>query len=131
MDNISVFLAELQPAAIIVAIIAAISLVASRTYPAVGPWAALLGLVGVAGYVGSQVNDVENRPEWLLFVALGGAVLALIAGLRLLGAIRANTANDHTVGYVFPTLIAVAGLWMSVALIRFEDMEQVAALLVP
>ena len=127
MDNVSAFLTELQPAAVIVVIIAALSLVASRTIPGVGPWAALLGLVGVAGYVGNQVNNVENRPEWLLFVALGGAVLAVIAGIRLLGAIRANTANDHTVGYVFPTLVAVIGLWMTVALIRFEDMGLSAA----
>ncbi len=131
MDNISAFLAELQPAAVIVAVIAAISLLASRTYPKIGPWTALLGLLGVAGYVGNQVSGVEQRPEWLLFVALGGAVLALIAGLRLLGAIRAGTANDHTVGYVFPTLVAVAGLWMSVALIRFEDMAPAAALITP
>ena len=130
MDNVSAFLAELQPAGVIAVIIAVISLVASRTYPGGGPWAALLGLCGVAGYVGHQVSEVVDRPQWLLFVALGGAVLAVIAGIRLFGAIRANTANDYTVGYVLPTLVAVIGLWMSVALIRFEDMSAVTSYLV-
>ncbi len=129
MDNVSSFLAELQPAAVIAVVVAVVSLIASRTYPSLGPWAALLSIVGVAAYVGTQINDVQNRPQLLLFVALGGAVLAVVAGIRLLEAIRANSAHDHTVGYVFHTLVAIAGLWMSVALIRFEDMAAVAAIL--
>jgi len=120
MDDITAFLTELKPAGLIVAALLVIALVSSRFMPEIGPWVSLAALAGTAVYVATRVADVQTRPQWLLPVAIGGAILAILAGVRLIGAIRSRSHSDNTVGYLFPTAVAILGLWMSVALIRFE-----------
>ncbi len=130
MDSITPFLTELKPAALIVAVLLAVALVSSRFVPEAGPWVSLAALLGTGVYVAQHVRGVEERPQWLLPVAIGGAVLAALAIARVVGTIRARSHSDNTIGYLFPTAVAVLGMWMSVALINFERLpEETAALL--
>lgn len=128
-QSVATFLTELKPAALIVAALLAVALVSSRFMPEIGPWISLAAVAGTAIYVGNQVTGVTDRPQWLLPVAGAGAILAVLAGVRLLGAIKARSNNDNTIGYLFPTAMAVVGMWMSVALIRYENVGETAQVL--
>jgi F0F1-type ATP synthase membrane subunit c/vacuolar-type H+-ATPase subunit K len=120
VDDVVVVLKDLQPAAIIVAAVAIVALVSRMLNPRIGPWAGLLTIAGVTVYVGNRVRDVDPRPAWLLPLALAGLLVAVMAGYRLWKAIHATSNNDHTIGYVFPTAVAVVSLWLSIALIEFD-----------
>ena len=127
MDDVIIVVKDLQPAALIVVAVAVVALVANMVLPRIGPWAALLALGGVTAYVGNRVVDVTPRPAWLLPLAVAGLVMAVIAGFRTWTAIHATANNDRTIGYVFPTAIAVVALWLSIALIEFDASQVVSA----
>ena len=76
-------------------------------------------------YAGNRVVNVADRPAWLLPLALAGAVAGVLAAARLVRAIKARSQNDMTVGYVFPTALAIVAMWLSIALINFESTHQV------
>ncbi len=120
MNDVITVLKDLQPAALIVVIVALSSIISGMSVPQVGPWLSLAALVGVTAYVGHRVLSVESRPAWLLPLALAGLVAALGAGFRVWNAAHARSNNDRTVAYVFPTALAIFALWLSVALIEFE-----------
>lgn len=124
MDTLLTILKDFQPAGMVIIAIAVMSMVANHTRPDVGPWAALIAVAGVAMFVGNRVMEVQTRPGWLLPLALSGLVVALAAGYRLFRAIQAHNYNDHTVGYVFPTSLAIASMWLSIALINFQTTHE-------
>ncbi len=126
MDDVVLVLKDLQPAAVIIVALAVAALVCRAVDPRIGPWLGFLGLAGVTAHVGNRVQGVDPRPEWLLPLALAGLLLAIVAGYRLWKAIHATANHDYTIGYVFPTAIAVLGMWLSIALIEF-DATQVAS----
>lgn len=120
VDDVILVLKDLQPAAFIVAAVAIVALVSKMLNPRIGPWVALGAIAGVIVYVGNRVREVDPRPDWLLPLALAGLLMAVMAGYRLWKAIHAASNNDHTIGYVFPTGIAVVSMWLSIALIEFD-----------
>lgn len=128
MDEVVLVVKDLQPAAFIVAAVAIVALASRMLNPRIGPWAALLAIAGVLVYVGNRVLNVDPRPAWLLPLALAGLLMAVMAGYRLWKAIHATSNNDHTIGYVFPTAIAVVALWLSIALIEFDAAELAASI---
>lgn len=130
MDDVILVVKDLQPAAIIVAAVALVAILSNMLLPLIGPWASMLAVGGVTVYVGNRVLAVDPRPAWLLPLAVAGVALAVAAGYRLWKAIHATANNDKTVGYVFPTALAICGLWLSIALIEF-DASSVAAVIAP
>jgi len=120
MDDVITVLKDLQPAAIIVVVVAAIAVISGMSMPRLGPWVSLGALVAVTGYVVHRVLDVQDRPAWLLPLLCAGLVAAAGAGYRVWRAAHARSNNDHTVAYVFPTALAIFALWLSVALIEFD-----------
>lgn len=120
MDTLVTILKDFQPAGVVIVAVALAAIVSNMTMPQIGPWVSFLAIGGVAVYVGNRVMDVDPRPAWLLPLALGGAVAAVGAVSRLLTAMTARSNNDNTVGYVFPTALAIAALWLSIALINFQ-----------
>lgn len=128
VDDVIFVLKDLQPAAIIVAAVAIVALVSKMFSPRIGPWVGLVTIAGVIAYVGNRVRNVDPRPDWLLPLALAGLLMAVMAGYRLWKAIHAASNNDHTIGYVFPTGIAVVSMWLSIALIEFDAAELAASI---
>ena len=63
----------------------------------------------------------------LAVLALAGGLMAVMAGYRVWKAIHATANNDKTIGYVFPTALAVVALWLSIALIEFDASKVTAA----
>lgn len=124
MDTLITILKDFQPAGVVIVLVALAAIVSNMSVPAVGPWVSLLSIAGVAVYVGNRVTQVDPRPSWLLPLACGGALAAVAAGSRLLQAISARSNNDNTVGYVFPTALAIAALWLSIALINFQHTHE-------
>jgi hypothetical protein len=120
MDDVILVVKDLQPAAFIVVAVALVAIISNMVLPQVGPWVSMLTLAAVTVYVGNRVLGVESRPGWLLPLALAGAAMAAMALYRLWRAINATSNNDQTIGYVFPTALAVAALWLSIALIEFD-----------
>jgi len=127
MDDVITVLKDLQPAAIIVVLVALIAIISGMSIPRVGPWAALVALGGVTAYVLHRVLDVNERPTWLLPLMCVGLVAAAGAGYRVWHAAHARSNNDRTVAYVFPTALAIFALWLSIALIEFEASGLTAA----
>lgn len=113
-------LRDLQPAAFIVGGVILIAIISNALDPRIGPWISLLALAGVTVYVGNRVLGVTERPAWLLPLAIAGVLTAVAAGYRLWHAIHARSNHDNTVGYVFPTALAIVALWLSIALIESE-----------
>lgn len=128
MDDVLLVLKDLQPAAFIVVGVALVGLISNMILPMIGPWASLLTVAGVTVYVGNKVLAVDPRPAWLLPLALAGLGMAVMAGYRVWKAIHATANNDKTIGYVFPTALAVVALWLSIALIEFDASKVVAAI---
>lgn len=126
MDDVIFVLKDLQPAAFIIAAVAAIAVVSHRLSPMVGPWASLLAVGGVTAYVGNRVIAVDPRPAWLIPLAGAGLLMAATAGYRLFKAIRATSNSDKTIGYVFPAALAIGALWLAIALIEFDASQVVA-----
>jgi len=124
VDTLLTILKDFQPAGLVIILVAVASIVSNRLAPQAGPWAALVAIGGVAAYVGNHVMDMTSRPAWLLPLAAVGAIVALGSGLRLFRAIQAHAYNDHTVGYVFTTALAIASMWLSIALINFQHTHQ-------
>jgi hypothetical protein len=124
VDTLLTILMDFQPAGIVIILVAVASIVSNRLLPQAGPWAALVAIGGVAAFVGNRIMDMETHPAWLLPLAAVGAIIALGAGLRLVRAIQAQAYNDHTVGYVFTTALAIAAMWLSIALINFQATNQ-------
>jgi hypothetical protein len=56
--------------------------------------------------------------------------LAGLAGYRLWKAIHATANSDKTIGYIFPTALAICALWLSIALIEFNA-SQITAIVAP
>jgi F0F1-type ATP synthase membrane subunit c/vacuolar-type H+-ATPase subunit K len=127
MDDVVTVLKDLQPAAIVVAVVALIAILSSRVEPRIGPWVSLATLGTVTAYVGNRVLGVEDPPTWLIPLAAAGLLAALAAGYRLWRAAQAVSNNDRTVGYVFPTAVAIVALWLSIALIEFDATRIAAA----
>mgnify|MGYP003398200627 CR=1 FL=1 len=128
MDDVILVLKDLQPAAFIVVAVALVGLISNMILPMIGPWASLLTVAGVTVYVGNKVLAVDPRPAWLLPLALAGLAMAVMAGYRVWKSIHATANNDKTIGYVFPTALAVVALWLSIALIEFDASKVVAAI---
>lgn len=134
MDTLITILKDFQPAGVVIVLVAIAAIVSNMTMPEIGPWVSLLSLAGVSIYVGNRVLGVETRPSWLLPLALGGLVACVFAGTRLVSALQARSYNDNTVGYVFPTALAIGAMWLSIALIQFQathDAITATALLAP
>ncbi len=130
MNDVIVVVKDLQPAALIVVAVALIAMLSNMLLPLIGPWASMLAVAGVTVYVGNRVLAVESRPAWLLPLALAGVALAAMAGYRLWKAIHATANNDQTIGYIFPTALAICALWLSIALIEFNA-SPIAAIVAP
>ena len=126
MNDVILVVKDLQPAAVIVVAVAVVAMLSNMVLPRVGPWASLLAVGGVTAYVGHRVLAVQPRPAWLLPLAIAGVALAAIAGYRLWKAIHATANNDKTIGYIFPTALAICALWLSIALIQFHASQIVA-----
>lgn len=124
MDTLLTILKDFQPAGILIVAVALASIGGNMTMPQIGPWVSFVAVLGTAAYVGNRVNAVADRPAWLLPLALAGAIAAIAAAYRLFRAIRAHSYNDHTVGYVFPTALAIAAMWLSIALINFQSTHE-------
>jgi hypothetical protein len=121
MDDVMQVLSDLRPAAFIIGGIILIAVISNMLEPRIGPWISLLALAGVTAYVANRVLGVDDRPAWLLPLAIAGLIAAVAAGDRLWRAIHARSNNDNTVGYVLPTALAIFALWLSIALIEFES----------
>jgi hypothetical protein len=121
MDDVTQVLSDLRPAAFIIAGVVLIAIISNLLEPRIGPWVSLFALGGVTIYVANRVLDVEDRPDWLLPLAIAGLLAAVAAGYRLWRAIIARSNNDNTVAYVLPTALAIFALWLSIALIEFES----------
>ncbi len=130
MNDVIVVVKDLQPAAVIVVAVALIAMLSNMLLPLIGPWASMLAVAGVTVYVGNRVLAVESRPAWLLPLTLAGVALAAMAGYRLWKAIHATANNDQTIGYIFPTALAICALWLSIALIEFNA-SPIAAIVAP
>ena len=130
MNDVIVVVKDLQPAALIVVAVALIAMLSNMLLPLIGPWASMLAVAGVTVYVGNRVLSVESRPAWLLPLTLAGVALAAMAGYRLWKAIHATANNDQTIGYIFPTALAICALWLSIALIEFNA-SPIAAIVAP
>lgn len=120
MDDVVLVVKDLQPAALIVVAVTLVAILSNMMVPIVGPWASMLAVGGVTVYVGNRVLAVDQRPSWLLPLAIAGVVMAATAGYRLWKAIHATANHDQTIGYVFPTALAIGALWLSIALIEFD-----------
>lgn len=120
MDDVIQVLSDLRPAAFIIAGVVLIAIISNMLEPRIGPWISLFALGGVTIYVANRVLGVDDRPAWLLPLAVAGLIAAVAAGYRLWRAIHARSNNDNTVAYVFPTALAIFALWLSIALIEFE-----------
>ncbi len=127
MDDVIIVVKDLQPAALIVLAVTVVAMLSNMVLPRVGPWTSLLAVGGVTAYVGHRVLAVDSRPAWLLPLAVAGVLLAVAAGYRLWKAIGATANNDRTIGYVFPTALAICALWLSIALIQFDASQITAA----
>ena len=127
MDDVIFVVKDLQPAAFIIVIVALIAVASNMVVPIVGPWASLLAVGGVTAYVGDRVLAVDPRPAWLIPLASAGALMAVMAGYRLWKAIKATSHSDKTIGYVFPTALAIGALWLAIALIEFDASQVIAA----
>ena len=130
MNDVIVVVKDLQPAALIVVAVTLIAMLSNMLLPLIGPWASMLAVAGVTVYVGNRVLAVESRPAWLLPLTLAGVALAAMAGYRLWKAIHATANNDQTIGYIFPTALAICVLWLSIALIEFNA-SPIAAIVAP
>lgn len=130
MNDVIVVVKDLQPAALIVVAVTLIAMLSNMLLPLIGPWASMLAVAGVTVYVGNRVLAVESRPAWLLPLTLAGVALAAMAGYRLWKAIHATANNDQTIGYIFPTALAICALWLSIALIEFNA-SPIAAIVAP
>ncbi len=128
VNDVMTVLRDLQPAAIIVALVTLVAIISGMSLPQAGPWVSLAALAGVTLYVGHRVMTVQDRPAWLLPLALAGLLAAVGAGYRLWRAAHARSNNDRTIGYVFPTAMAIFALWLSVALIEFDATNLTSAL---
>lgn len=120
VDTLLTILKDFQPAGVIIILVAVVSIGGNMTMPQIGPWASLVAIAATAAYVGNRVMGMDARPAWLIPLATAGAITAIATGLRLFRAIRAQSYNDHTVGYVFPTALSIAAMWLSIALINFQ-----------
>jgi hypothetical protein len=120
VDDVIFVVKDLQPAALIVVALALVAILSNMIVPIVGPWASMLAVGAVTIYVGNRVLAVDQRPEWLLPLAFAGVLMAAAAGYRLWKAIHANMNSDKTIGYIFPTALAICALWLSIALIEFD-----------
>jgi hypothetical protein len=118
MDDFFSILRDLQPAGLIVGVLAIVALTASLTKPIAGPCVSLAGLVLLAGWVATRVWHADPAPSGLVYAALFAAIAAGAAIYRLGRTIRARSHSDLTVGYVLPTSVAVVALWLCVALIE-------------
>jgi hypothetical protein len=127
MDDVIQVLSDLRPAAFIIAGVVLIAILSNMLEPRIGPLISLLALAGVTVYVANRVLGVEDRPAWLLPLAVAGLVAAVAAGYRLWRALHARSNNDNTVAYVLPTALAIFALWLSIALIEFETTTITAA----
>jgi hypothetical protein len=127
MDDVIQVLSDLRPAAFIIAGVVLIAILSNMLEPRIGPLISLLALAGVTVYVANRVLEVEDRPAWLLPLAVAGLVAAVAAGYRLWRALHARSNNDNTVAYVLPTALAIFALWLSIALIEFETTTITAA----
>lgn len=130
MDDVIFVVKDLQPAGMIVVIVALVAVISNMVMPRIGPWVSLLAVGGVTAYVGNRVLGVDPRPAWLLPLAIAGVAMAASAGYRIYKAIHATANNDKTIGYVFPTALAIGALWLSIALIEF-DASQITAVVSP
>lgn len=128
MDDVIQVLSDLRPAAFIIAGVVLIAILSNMLEPRIGPLISLLALAGVTVYVANRVLEVEDRPAWLLPLAVAGLVAAVAAGYRLWRALHARSNNDNTVAYVLPTALAIFALWLSIALIEFETTTITAAI---
>ncbi len=126
VDDVILVAKDLQPAAFIIVAVAIVAIASNMFMPIVGPWASLIAVAGVTVYVGNRVSAVDSRPAWLLPLAAAGGLMAAAAGYRLWKAIRATSNSDRTIGYVFPTAMAIGALWLAIALIHVEASEVVA-----
>lgn len=124
MDTLLTILKDFQPAGMVIILVAVASIVSNRLMPQAGPWAALVAIAGVGAFVGNRIMDIEARPAWLLPLAAVGGLIALGSAARLVRAIRAQAYNDHTVGYVFTTALAITAMWLSIAVINFQATNQ-------
>ena len=127
MNDVMFVVKDLRPAALIVVAVVLIAMLSNMLLPLVGPWASMVAVAGVTAYVGRRVLAVDPRPAWLLPLAVAGVAMAAMAGYRLWKAIHATANSDKTVGYIFPTAVAICVLWLSIALIEF-DASQITAL---
>ncbi|HJZ60615.1 MAG TPA: hypothetical protein VKD47_00530 [Miltoncostaeaceae bacterium] len=118
MDDFFSILRDLQPAGLIVGVLAIVALTASMTKPIVGPCVSLGGLVLLTGWVATRVFHADPAPTGLVYAALFAAIVTCAAVYRLGRTIRARSHSDLTVGYVLPTSVAVVALWFCVALIE-------------
>src|SRR5262249_13976525 len=109
-------LRDLQPAGLIVGVLAIVALTASMTKPIVGPCVSLGGLVLLTGWVATRVFHADPAPTGLVYAALFAAIVTCAAVYRLGRTIRARSHSDLTVGDVLPTSVAVVALWFCVAL---------------
>lgn len=121
VDTLLTILKDFQPAGVVIVLVAAISMVSERLMPQVGPWASLLAIAGIAAFVGNRVVNMADRPAWLLPLAAVGAMSAVAAGTRLFRSVKAHAYNDQTIGYVFPTALSIGAMWLSIALINFQE----------
>ena len=87
-------------------------------------------MVAPAAYVAIRVLAVDPRPAWLIPLAGAGVLMAAMAGYRLWKAVKATSNSDKTIGYIFPTALAIGALWLVIALIEF-DASQVTAVVAP
>ena len=117
---------DLRPAALIVVAVVLIAMLSNMLLPLVGPWMSMVAVGGVTAYVGHRVLAVDPRPAWLLPLAVAGVAMAAMAGYRLWKAIHATANSDKTIGYIFPTALAICALWLSIALIELDASSLVA-----
>jgi len=130
VNDVILVVKDLQPAGLIVLVVVVIAMLSNMLLPLAGPWASMMAVAGVTAYVGNRVLAVDPRPAWLLPLAVAGVAMAAMAGYRLWKAIHATANSDKTIGYIFPTALAICALWLSIALIEFNA-SSLAAIVAP
>ena len=127
MNDVIFVVKDLQPAAIIVVAVVADRNAVEHVAAARRPMGAMVAVAGVTAYVGHRVLAVDPRPAWLLPLAVAGVAMAAAGAGTACGRrfTRPRTATS-TIGYIFPTALAICALWLSIALIEF-DASQITA----